>query len=323
VSTLSEVWNTTRMRLLVELDRHKTLSEAARSVGIGQPGASEHLRLLEIAAGEQLAVRGSGGVVLTETGRMLATHAARALECLRAGEDELSASRHLTTGTLRLGASPVPGVYILPAVVSQFSERYPGLKIDFRIGSTEQILELLNVGQISMAVLCANLQDKRLIADPFLEDEIVGVAKPGFLDGTEGEAIAVEALAGATLLLQEKGSSTRRTAMNLRPLDAVSWGGVLELGSTEAIKRGARAGLGVGFVSRHVLNDEVARGELSAFRIAGAPPISGQVSVVKPRIVPTGPVERAFLEVLADWIGRLYGGAKEQPRRLELAKPRK
>lgn len=312
MSTLSEVWNTTRMRLLVELDRHQTLSEAARSVGIGQPGASEHLRILEIAAGEQLAVRGSGGVVLTEAGRMLAAHAARALECLRAGEDELDASRHLTTGTLRLGASNVPGVYILPFIVSEFSERHPGLEIDFQIGSTEQILGFLSGGRISLAVLCAKVDDGRFTVDPFLEDEIVGIAKPGRLP-SEADAVPVEALGGETLLLQEEGSSTRQTALGLGALDIVSWGGVWELGSTEAIKRGARAGLGVGFVSWHVLTDEIRRGELSAFRLAGTPPMLGAVSVVKPRIVPTGPVERAFLETLADCMGRLPGSESERP----------
>ena len=50
MTLLSKVWDTTRMRLLVEIDRQGSLSAAAQAVGIGQPSASQHLRTLETAA---------------------------------------------------------------------------------------------------------------------------------------------------------------------------------------------------------------------------------------------------------------------------------
>jgi molybdate transport repressor ModE-like protein len=45
-TTLRELWDATRMRLLVEIDRRGSVSAAARAIGIGQPTASQHLRLL-------------------------------------------------------------------------------------------------------------------------------------------------------------------------------------------------------------------------------------------------------------------------------------
>ncbi|MGH3047810.1 MAG: helix-turn-helix domain-containing protein, partial [Gaiellaceae bacterium] len=53
-TTLALLWDSTRLRLLVELERHGSVSAAARAVGIGQPTASEHVRLLEAAAGQRL-----------------------------------------------------------------------------------------------------------------------------------------------------------------------------------------------------------------------------------------------------------------------------
>ena len=53
-STLRELWDTTRMRLLVEIERQGSVSAAAAAIGIGQPSASQHLRLLEAAAAETL-----------------------------------------------------------------------------------------------------------------------------------------------------------------------------------------------------------------------------------------------------------------------------
>ena len=101
---LSELWDTTRMRLLVEIDRQGSLSSAARVIGIGQPSASQHLRQLEGAAGQRLVERNGRGSRLTEAGKVLAAHAAQALASLGAAEEELSQLAGLQTGKIRLGA---------------------------------------------------------------------------------------------------------------------------------------------------------------------------------------------------------------------------
>ena len=67
-SPLRELWDTTRMRLLVEIERHGTVSAAAAAIGIGQPSASQHLRLLEAAAGQRLVERSGRGSRLTQAG---------------------------------------------------------------------------------------------------------------------------------------------------------------------------------------------------------------------------------------------------------------
>src|ERR671924_1324495 len=107
-STLRELWDTTRMRLLVEIERQGSLSGAAAAIGIGQPSASQHLRLLEAAAGQRLVERGGRGSRLTDAGRTLAARAAQALATLGAAEEELGALAGLKTGTIHLGASTAP-----------------------------------------------------------------------------------------------------------------------------------------------------------------------------------------------------------------------
>src|ERR687886_2369156 len=91
-SPLRELWDTTRMRLLVEIERQGSLSGAAAAVGIGQPSASQHLRLLETAAGQRLVERTGRGSRLTDAGRVLASRAAQALATLGAAEGELRAN---------------------------------------------------------------------------------------------------------------------------------------------------------------------------------------------------------------------------------------
>src|SRR5919109_1199560 len=127
--TLSLLWDATRLRLLVEIDRRGSVSAAAREVGIGQSSASEHLRLLETAAGQRLVERNGRGSRLTEAGRVLAASASQAL------------------------ATPATG----------------------------EVVERLLAGRIQLALVGETTVDERIALEPFLADEIVGIAKPGVL----------------------------------------------------------------------------------------------------------------------------------------------
>ena len=300
MSTLSELWDTTRMRLLVELERCESLSKAAQAVGIGQPAASEHLHLLEIAAGQQLAERHGRRLRLTDVGRTLASHAAQALVCLESADEELSALAGLDAGALRLGASPVPGVYLLPEAVSTFISRFPNLEVHLAVSSTKEVFEWVRSGRVQLAVVCESGHDDRVALEPLLDDEIVGVARPGLLRVHDG-SVEPDALRGMTLLAREEGSSTREYAVDGLVHLGVGWRRVWELGSIEAIKRAARAGLGVGFLSRHCLREEVRRGELIQFRVAGATPLKGHVSIATLARRPPSPAERRFARTLIDY----------------------
>lgn len=298
MASLSDLWDTTRMRLLIELERHESLSAAARAIGIGQPAASEHLRLLEIAAGQRLAERKGRGLKLTELGRLLSSHAAHALACLEGAQAEIDAQAGLQAGTLRIAASSVPGSSVLPPALASFSAEFPNISIDFQISSTQQVLEWLLSGRVHVAVICVEPGDPRIATEPVLDDEIVGVAMPGLVPVVDGVAEPA-ALGSLTLLLQESGSNTRRFAIEELPRYGTKWTTVWQLGSAEAVKQCARAGLGVAFLSKHTLVGELERGELTTFRLAGIAPLVGYISVARPAAVPLGPAERRFVQTLA------------------------
>src|SRR5438105_6189515 len=163
MTLLSEVWDTTRMRLLVEVDRQGSLSAAAQAVGIGQPSASQHLRALETAAGQRLVERDGRGSRLTEAGRILAGRAAQALAALNAGEEELTALSGLQTGTIHLGASTAPGAYVLPDTLGCFRRDYPGVAVEVEIAASGEILRRLLGGRIELALVGLEQSDERVV----------------------------------------------------------------------------------------------------------------------------------------------------------------
>jgi molybdate transport repressor ModE-like protein len=295
--TLSLLWDSTRLRLLVEVERRGSVSAAAKAVGIGQSSASEHLRLLEAAAGQQLVERNGRGSRLTEAGRVLASSASQALATLAAGEEEVNALAGLDAGTIHIGASTTPGVYLLPDTLGCFRRDHPNVAVEVEIAATGEILKRLLAGRIQLALVGETAVDDRVELEPFLADEIVGVAMPGVLRIRNGK-VRADALGKETLLVREADSSTRQVTERELADAGVRPASVWELDSSEAVKRSAREGLGVAFLSRYAVAEEVERGELESFRLAGRPPIKRKLYVARLSRRRFSPSERGFIATL-------------------------
>jgi len=295
--TLSLLWDATRLRLLVEVDRRGSVSAAAKAIGIGQSSASEHLRLLETAAGQRLVERNGRGSRLTESGRVLAASASQALGALAAGEEELNALAGLDAGTIHIGASTTPGVYLLPGTLGCFRRDHPNVLVEVEIAATGEIVERLLTGRIQLALVGETTVDDRIELEPFLADELVGISKPGLLAIRSGK-VKPAALGEQTLLVREANSSTRQIAERALSAAGVDVERVWELDSSEAIKRAAREGLGVAFLSRYAVAEEVERGELESFRLAGCPKMQRRLYVARLARRPFSPSERGFIATL-------------------------
>ncbi len=301
-----------RLRLLVELGRRGSVSAAAETCRMGQPSASKHLKTLEAAVGAKLVERDGRASRLTDAGRIVAAHAARVLDTFEAMEEELRALHGAERGTLALAASTTPGSYVLPSILQCFAERHPHVDVDVVIGSSAWVAERVAHRDVQLGLAGDVGLPEGVIAEPFLDDEIVGIAAPGGVTLHDGRASASQ-LAQHTLLLREAGSSTRavaeRALAHVGYQPAKRW----ELDSNEAIKRSVAAGLGVGFVSRRVVEDELARGELESFGVQGAASMSRAVYLLRPDGRELRPAERAFVETLCSCCATSVAGCSVQP----------
>jgi len=287
-----------RLRLLVELKRRGSVSAAADACRMGQPSATKHLKTLEAALGERLVQRHGRSSRLTEAGEIVAAHAQRVLDTLEGMREELRALHDAERGMLTLAASTTPGSYVLPSILECFAERHPRVDVDVVIGPSAWVAQRVAAREVSLGLAGELDWPEGVIVEPFLEDEVVGIVAPGRVPLRGGTASPAD-LEPLTLLVREPGSSTRAVAerslarVGYRPRKR--W----ELDSNEAIKRSVRAGLGVGFVSRLVVQEEIDRGELDAFTVEGAGPMPRSVFLVRPDGRDPTPAERAFIQTLA------------------------
>jgi LysR family transcriptional regulator, low CO2-responsive transcriptional regulator len=286
-----------RLRLIVELRRRGSISAAADACRMGQPSATKHLKTLEAAVGEKLVRRNGRASTLTEAGEVVALHAQRVLDTLDGMQEELRALRDAERGTLKVAASPTPGSYVLPLILECFADRHPRVDVDVVIGSSHWVAERVAHRHVSLGLAGEVDWPEGVVAEPWLHDEIIGIAAPSAFTLPDGR-ISAAALASKTLLVREMGSSSRAVAerylarVGYRP--AKRW----ELESDEAIKRSVRAGLGVGFVSQLVVAEEIERGELVAFAVDGSDPMRRSVYLLHADGRDPVPAERAFITTL-------------------------
>jgi molybdate transport repressor ModE-like protein len=301
-----------RLRLLVELRRRGSISAAADACRMGQPSATKHLKTLEAATGERLVERKGRGSRLTAAGEVVATHAQRVLDTLEGMHAELRALRDAELGTLTLAASSMPGSYVLPSILECFAERHPRVDVDVVIGSSAWVGERVARREVSLGLAGELDWPEGVLAEPFLADEVIGIAPPGRLHLRRGQA-TLEEIAAQTLLVRERGSSTRAVADRHLGRAGYRPGKRWELDSSEAIKRSVRAGLGIGFVSRRVVEEELERGELDGFTLASVGPMNRSVYLLRPDGRDPLPAERAFIQTLCSCCSASVAGCAVQP----------
>ena len=143
----------TRLRVLVAVARHGSVTAAARELNYAQPSVSHHLARLEAETGTKLIQRAGRGIRLTDAGRLLAERAAEVIGRLDAAENELAAYTGLRAGRLRLAAFPSALGTIVPAAAAMLREHQPGVDLRLTEAEPPEALRMLRAGYVDVALV--------------------------------------------------------------------------------------------------------------------------------------------------------------------------
>ncbi len=283
-----------RLRTFQAVVDKRSFSRAASSLGCTQSTVSFHIRALEDELGVTLLDRKRGQVRATAAGKLLLPYATRMATLASEARARLRQEENGEVGRIRLATSTVPGEYLLPPILARFRTEHPGVSFTVDISDTRRALAALLAGDCDVALVGARLPDRRLQFQAFADDEIVLVASPHLAEAARRKLSAAE-LRRAPLLLREEGSGTRlATRAFERSTDAAP---IIEVGSTEALKRCAIAGLGLAFVSRLAAQDELADGRLVLVAAPGTP-VRRRFHAARLSAAPLPTVARSFLSML-------------------------
>ena len=286
------------------------VSRAAEEMYLTQPTLTARLKGLEEEVGDQLFVRTSRGMRLTEAGREFMPYAERMVGGFEEARRRLAELRGAAGGRLVLGASPGVGTYALPGLLERFSAAYPNVTVSVRTGHSEEILQMTLREDVQLGLTRA-MSHPEVESLQLYQDELVLVVDPGHRFTARGSA-ALEEVGGEQIILFDRDSSYNEQTRALFRDAGIHELRTMELDNIEAAKRMVEHRLGVAFLPRTAVVRSVSSGNLAMVAVEGAPEMSRSIVALRRRDVPpTGPVT-AFLE-LAERMNESADSAKLSP----------
>jgi DNA-binding transcriptional LysR family regulator len=259
-----------RLKVFRAVARQLNFSRAAEELLLTQPAVTQQIKALEEECGVPLFDRSGGHITLTPGGRALLPYA----EQLKSLSDEaltaVAGTSGRNAGSLAIGASQTIGQYLLPNLVAGFLKENPRVNISAVSGNSDEMLEALTAHKIQLALIEGPALRKDVHVEPFMEDHMVLVVPSSH--EWAGNDIDIAMLKDAPLLMREFGSGSRRVVENalteagLKRKDLHT---TMELDSTEGLLSAVEAGLGVTFVSRWGVRNQLALGTLKLANVPG------------------------------------------------------
>ncbi|CAN7571203.1 LysR family transcriptional regulator [Acidovorax sp. LjRoot74] len=188
------------LRLLAALECNTTLREAAESVGITQPAASQALRELEDMLEVALFERHAKGLRATEAGRFMAQQSRQMLGSVGYAAEALAASARGVAHPLHISAIPAALSSLVRPRMGALRHALRDWRVTFHEGMPDDMAASLHSGLSQMALVRrpATLPDHRLLFTPLGADEIVVAAAPEHpaRPRQPGDRLRLQALAG-------------------------------------------------------------------------------------------------------------------------------
>jgi DNA-binding transcriptional LysR family regulator len=248
-----------QLEIFTKVAKLKSFSKAAQEMYLTQPTVSQHISSLENYLGIKLLDRLGKEVALTKAGEILYPYAKQMTALRGEAQQALDHFMGKKTGHLVLGASTIPGEYILPPLLGQFKTLYPEIRITLRIGDTEEIVTELLGGTIEFGIIGAKIIHTRLKYSHFVEDELIVVVPKGHR-WWQKKSIDVQELADEPFIMREEGSGTRISMEKRLHKLGVSSDDlkiIAEVGSTTAVKQAIKSDLGISLISERAVEEEI------------------------------------------------------------------
>ena len=258
-----------QLETFLEVARHSSFSRAAEKRFRTQPAISSQIRALEEEVGAKLFDRSGGKVALTGAGKVFQQYAEQTLEARKTMLVTVAEMERVPRGEIVVGANEGTCLHILPEVFAEFRKLYPEVGVQISRLERAKILESIIDNSVDFGVVSTPVDDKRLTVVTIHRDELVNIVPPSHPLSRVKKGAAIADVAQFPLLLPKIGR-TRDALEDLFHERGLKPKIAMELDSSELLKRFVAANVGVGFIARSNVMEDVKAGVLCALPMIDA-----------------------------------------------------
>ena len=257
-----------QLETFIEVARLSSFSRAAEKRFRTQPAISSQIRSLEEEVGARLLDRSGGKVSMTASGKLFLKFAEETLDARKAATTAIAETERVPKGEIVVGANEGTCLHILPEVFAHFKKQYPDVSVSIRRADYSKVLESVIDNSVDFGVVSLPVTDNRLTAVLIHRDDLVLIVPPRHplarLKSAKAEDIAQYPL------VMPKAGHTRDALDQLFHEHKLKPRYAMELDSSELLKRFVAADVGVGFVARSNVQEDVQARVLVAVPLADA-----------------------------------------------------
>jgi len=207
-------------------------------------------------------------VSLTAAGKLCFQYAEDTIEYRKTILTEIAETERVPRGEIVVGANEGTCLHILPEVFAQFKRDYPGVSVSIKRADYARILESILENVVDFGIVSLPVNDNRLQAELIHRDELVAILPAGHPLSSK-KSVTVAEVAAFPLVVPKAGHTRdaldtlfydRRLKPNL----------AMELDSSELLKRFVAADVGIGFIARSNIEEDIRAKALAAVPLADA-----------------------------------------------------
>jgi DNA-binding transcriptional LysR family regulator len=257
-----------QLETFLEVARLSSFSRAAEKRFRTQPAISSQIRSLEEEIGAKLLDRSGGKVSITASGKLFQKYAEETLDARRAVLLAIAETERVPRGEIIVGANEGTCLHILPEVFAEFKKQYPDVAVNIKRSDYAKILESVIDNSVDFGVISLPVTDTRLTVVTIHRDELISIAPPNH-PLAKMKSATIADIAKFPLVMPKVGH-TRDGLDDLFHERKLKPRYAMELDSSELLKRFVAADVGVGFIARSNVIEDVRANVLAAIPISDA-----------------------------------------------------
>lgn len=289
-------FNLNQLRTFFLTAKEKSYTRAAEALFITQPAVSAQIKCLEQDLQFKLFRKSGKDLETTNSGKILFSYAERIFEVVMEMEHVMKGYANLTRGSLTMGTTRSFARHLMPNLLSNFQEEFPGVKVYLEVGSSQEIANHLLEFKYDLGIIARLPYPSKLKAISYSKEEFCLVIPPRHRFATMKE-VSLKELQKEPIIIRENGSGSRNAILSLLDAHGVKPSFLLEAGSFEFIKEYISKGRGISFLYKPEFKQEAKMGLLKSIPIKEGP-IFIQSCIVFPIDMALSPTAQAFLRLI-------------------------
>jgi len=259
-----------QLKILEAVVEHHSYTDAAKALYMTQPAVSMQIKQMELQIDLPLFERDGKQVTLTEAGSELLHYARNIRQQLDEAELMLEELKGLKRGKLHLTMASTAN-YFAPQLIAAFHHDYPGAQVTLDVTNRSGLLASLDNNSTDMVIMGKPPKGHNVTAVRFMDNPLVVIAAPTHPLAKQKKVIPLRDLADEPFIVRERASGTRIAAEKFFAVHDMQLKAGMEMNRSEAIKQAVMAELGLGIVSLHTIEMELALKRVVVLKIEDFP----------------------------------------------------